>query len=458
MRNRFEPISGMKGFLLIWLGQFISVLTSSMSAFGLSIWMFEKTQSATAMALMQVFFITPFLLMSPIAGVMVDRYNRKWMMAVSDVFSFIATGGILILFATGNMQTWYLYLAEILYGIGNTFQWPAYSAAISTMVPKEQLGRANGLMSLLDGGPGVIAPVLAGVLLPLVGLIGILGVDLATFVLALGALLLVFVPKPAPSAEGITEQGNLWQQSLFGFKYIFKRPSLLALQALLLGVNLFFGIGFAVINPMVLAKTGNNSIILGTVQSAQAIGAVVGGVIMSTWGGFKKRVNGFLLGMVIPGLFGMTFFGLGQGLSVWIPAGVMLSIAGPLCNGSNQAIWQSKVPQDLQGRVFSARRLIAWLTTPIAPLIGGTLADYVLEPAMKNNSILAQTFSPLVGTEVGSGMRLLMVICGLIASLVAISGFFMPRVRNVETLLPDLGAQSGVEKESEPYPGLEVDF
>ncbi|MEN6572098.1 MAG: MFS transporter [Anaerolineaceae bacterium] len=456
MLKRFEAISGMKGFMVVWVGQLISVLTSSMSAFALSIWMYEKTQSATAMALMQVFFITPFLIMSPIAGVMVDRYNRKLMMAISDACSFVATAAVLILFASGNMQTWYLYLAEILYGVGNTFQWPAYSAAISTLVPKEQLGRANGLMSLLEGGPGVVAPMLAGAMLPLVGLTGILGLDVATFILALGALLMVVVPQPKISDEGTKEQGNLLQQSLFGFKYIFKRPSLLALQGLLLGVNFFFGIGFAVIAPMILGRTGNNSIIYGSVQSAQAIGAVAGGVIMSAWGGFKKRVNGFLLGMVIPGLFGMTIFGLGQGLPVWIPAAIMMSIAGPLCNGSNQAIWQSKVPQDLQGRVFSARRLIAWLTTPIVPIIGGTLADYVLEPAMKSNTALAQTFGPLVGTGVGSGMGLILVFCGLLASIIALSGFFMPVVRNVETLLPDLGVQS--EPESAHYPGLEVEL
>src|SRR5574340_557871 len=111
MLKRFEAISGMKGFMVVWVGQLISVLTSSMSAFALSIWMYEKTQSATAMALMQVFFITPFLIMSPIAGVMVDRYNRKLMMAISDACSFVATAAVLILFASGNMQTWYLYLA-----------------------------------------------------------------------------------------------------------------------------------------------------------------------------------------------------------------------------------------------------------------------------------------------------------------------------------------------------------
>src|SRR5512138_3918040 len=125
--------TGITEFMIIWLGQIVSVLASGMSQFGLTIWMYQKTQSATAMGLMQVFFITPFLIMSPIAGVMVDRYNRKLMMMVSDLTAVIATFSVFILYATGHLQYWHLYIAAIFNGIGNTFQWPAYSAAISTM-------------------------------------------------------------------------------------------------------------------------------------------------------------------------------------------------------------------------------------------------------------------------------------------------------------------------------------
>src|SRR5512140_1264371 len=164
--KRRQP-RGMFAFILVWIGQIISILGSSMTGFGLTIWMYQQTHSATALGLMQVAFITPFLLLSPIAGVMVDRYNRKVMMMVSDLAAGLSTTILLILFATGHMQFWYLYVAQVLNGIGNTFQWPAYSAAISTMVPKKQLGRANGMMTLLDGGPGVLAPLMAGALLPL---------------------------------------------------------------------------------------------------------------------------------------------------------------------------------------------------------------------------------------------------------------------------------------------------
>jgi MFS transporter, DHA3 family, macrolide efflux protein len=186
--------AGLYGFSIIWIGQIISVLTSTMSHFALTIWLFQETGSATAMGLMQVFFLTPFLLISPFAGAMVDRYNRKLMMMVSDLAAVSATCGILVLQVTGQLQFWHLYIAAILNGLGNTFQWPAYSAAISTMLPKEHYGRANGMMSLIESGPGVFSPLLAGAMLPVIGLTGILLIDVATFTLAIGALLLVHIP------------------------------------------------------------------------------------------------------------------------------------------------------------------------------------------------------------------------------------------------------------------------
>ena len=261
--------------------------------------------------------------------------------------------------------------------------------------------------------------------------------DVATFLIALLGLLLVVIPKPVVSLDGEISRGNFLKEAAFGFKYIFKRPGLLGIQAIFLAANLFFGIGYIVIAPMVLAKTGNNSVIYGTAMSAGAIGAVAGGIIMSAWGGFKKRIHGVLIGIAIQGILGMTIFGLGAGLPVWIIAMVMINIAGPLTNASNQAIWQAKVPQDLQGRVFSARRLIAWIPTPIAPIIGGTLADYLLEPAMKSQSGLAHLFGGLVGTGVGSGMALLLVVCGILTTLSALSGYLIPTVKDAETVLPD---------------------
>ena len=195
-------LSGMLGFSLVWIGQIVSVLASGMTTFAMTIYMYQQTHSATAMAFVQVAYITPFLIMSPIAGVMVDRYNRKLMMMISDIAGATATLGLLILYATGHLQYWHIYVASAVAGIGTTFQWPAYSAAISVMLPKEQYGRANGMMSLIEAGPGVLSPFLAGALIPLIQIGGILLLDTVTFWLAILALAVVFVPQPPKTVEG----------------------------------------------------------------------------------------------------------------------------------------------------------------------------------------------------------------------------------------------------------------
>jgi MFS family permease len=440
--NSKKQISGMKGFTLVWAGQIISVLASSMTGFGMTLWMYKQTESATAMGLMQVAFITPFLAVSPIAGAMVDRYNRKLMMMVSDLGAVLSTAAILILYTTGSLEFWHLYVAAIINGLGNTFQWPAYSAAISTMVPKEQYGRANGMMSLVEAGPGVLAPMMAGAILamtiqgPFDSFALIMLIDLATFFLAIGALLLVYVPQPERTLEGEKAQGNLLKEGWYGFRYIFQRPSLLGLQMVFFFGNLFTGMGFTLFAPMILARTDQNSLIFGSVQTAGAVGGVIGGVLMSAWGGFKRRVHGVLAGWMIFGIF-FALFGASSNVTLWVIFGVLITMFGPLINTSNQAIWQSKVAPDLQGRVFSARRLIAWFTQPIAPVIAGILADYILEPAMTTSTGLASFFGPIFGRGSGAGMGLLMAFAGLVASLVGLSGYFIPFIRNVEDILPD---------------------
>ena len=328
MTTEKHRLGGMAGFLIVWLGQIISVLASGMTQFALTIWMYQQTSSATALGLMQVFYIVPFLVISPIAGVMVDRYNRKLMMMISDLAAGLGTVMILVLQSQGRLEFWMLYFVSALIGLGGAFQWPAYSAAISTMVPKEQYGRANGLMTLMEAGPGVVAPLLAGAMLPIIGLTGILAFDVITFVLAIGALLVVHVPQPPKTVEGQKESGNFFKEALYGFTYIFARPSLLGLQLVFMFGNLFTGIGFTVLAPMVLERTSNNPAALGAVMTAGAVGAVVGGIGMSIWGGFKRRVHGVLGGWIVTGL-GFAMFGLGQTLPVWILFAMLASLVGP---------------------------------------------------------------------------------------------------------------------------------
>ena len=436
--------TGMFGFTLVWLGQMISILSTNMSAFALTIWVFEKTGSATSLGLMQVFFITPFLIITPFAGVMVDRHNRKMMMMVSDVVAGLATISILLLQFFGVLEVWHLYVAAIFQGLGNAFQWPAYSATISTMIPKEQYGRANGMMSLMEMGPGVLAPMLAGALLPVIGLSGILSLDVSTFLLAILVLSAIHIPQPRRTEEGAQAQGNILKEAAFGFRYIFARPSLLGLQLIFFFGNLCAGIAYTVLAPMILLRTGNDSVSLGLVQSAGAIGGVVGGIAMSAWGGFKRRVHGVLAGWIVSSFF-FSLIGLSTWLPLWIGAAALSTLFAPLINGSNQAIWQTKVAPDLQGRVFSARTLIAWMTNPISPIIAGTLADYVLEPAMRAPGGLSSAFGWLVPAGSGAGMGLLVFFGSLGGILAGLAGYFIHAIRNAEDILPDHDAIPLVE-------------
>jgi DHA3 family macrolide efflux protein-like MFS transporter len=419
-----------------------------MTAFALTIWAYQKTGSATALGLTQVFYLTPFLIISPIAGVMVDRYNRKLMMMLSDIGACVATGLVLALQTAGVLQIWQLYIANFITGIVAAFQWPAYSASISLMVPKEQLSRANGMMSLMEIGPNVFAPLLAGALLGVIGLTGILLFDIATFITAIIALGIVFVPQPPRTEEGKAGQGSILKEAAYGFRYIFARPSLLGLQLVFLFGNLFAGIAFTLYAPMILARTGNNSIIFATVQTAGAIGGILGGIAMSVWGGFKRRVHGVLLGWMISSLFGMILFGLGRSLPWWAVMNFIGFATATIVNPSNQAIWQAKVAPDVQGRVFSARRLIAWITNPITPLIAGPLADFVFEPAMRNpNSAMANTFGDLVGVGNGAGMALIIILSGIGGFLVGLCGYFFRAIREAETIMPDHDAAAIITAE-----------
>lgn len=435
MQSTNRP-TGMAGFTLVWLGQIVSVLATNMSLFALTIWVFEETGSATALGLMQVFFIGPLLVVTPFAGVLVDRHNRKLMMMVSDLTAGLATLSILALQALGILEVWHLYAAAIFQGLGNAFQWPAYSAAISTMIPKEKYGRANGMMSLIDMGPGVIAPMLAGALLPAIGLTGILSLDVVTFLLAIGVLLFVHIPQPPGTVEGAQAQGNILREAVFGFRYIFARPSLLGLQLVFFFGNLCSGMALTVLAPMVLSRTGNDSVSLGFVLSAGAIGGVVGGIAMSAWGGFQRRVHGVLGGWIVSSFF-FALLGLGTWVPFWVAMNALAALFIPLINGSNQAIWQTKVAPDVQGRVFSARTLIAWLTNPISPLIAGTLADYVLEPAMRAPGGLSALFVGLVPPGPGAGMGLLIFFSCLGGMLAGLTGYFVHPIRHAEDILPD---------------------
>ena len=442
MEQQTSSLTGMKGFTIIWMGQFASLLGSAMTNFALTIWAWETTGTATALAMTGLAFVLPNILVYPIAGALVDRWNRKLVMMLSDLAAGIGTIAIFLLYSAGILQIWHLYIIFTFMGLFGSFQFPAYSAAVSTMVDKEQYGRASGMLSLAQNASGIFAPIAAGILLNVVGTGGILLFDIVSFIIAIGALLLVHIPQPVVTAE--QKKSTLLEDSVFGFKYILARPGLLGLQLTFFLLNFSGSLIFPLLAPMVLSQTGNNTVILGTVNSAFGAGGLIGGIILSAWGGPKKKVHGVLLGLALSSLLGYTVLGLANGPILWVAGAFIMMAFNPIINGSNQAIWQSKVSPELQGRVFSARAFIAMISQPIAMIITGPLADGILLPGMMEGGLLVPYFGWLIGVGPGKGISLLYLLMGFVGATFGFGAYMFKQVRDVETLLPDHDEVTGM--------------
>ncbi len=425
---------GMKAFAAIWIGQVFSLTGTAMTTFALTLWAWGQTGRATSLSLVAFFSFAPMVLVCPISGALVDRWNRRFTMAISDVASGLTTLAVLILHATGKLQVWHLFITGTCTSIFQSFQWPAYSSTISVMVPKKHYGRASGMMSLAESGSAILAPIFASALYGRIGLPGILAIDLITLSIAVSTLFWADIPKIPRSAE----KKSLLKDSLFGIGYILKHRSLLSLQSVFFFGNLVSTIGFTLINPMILSRTANNERILATVQSTAAFGGIAAGLLITAWGGPKKKVNGVLLGWALSGLLGFIILGIGRSLPVWLVGSFIGAFFMPFVGSSNQAIWQSKVPPALQGRVFAIRIIVAQLATPLALLAAGPLADRVFEPAFKHQAnLFSHIFGTVFGSSAGSGMAFLIALSGLLTAAVGFLGYAFPAVRDVEQRIQD---------------------
>ena len=435
---------GMRAFSIVWVGQFVSLLGTGMTRFALTLWAWELTGEATALALMAFFGFAPGIILTPFAGALVDRWNRKLVMMLSDIGAGLATVALFALSLGGGLQIWHIYAAGAFASAFEAFQFPAYSAAISTMVDKKQFARTSAMLSLAGSASSIIAPIAAAALYGLVRLDGILLIDIITFLFALATLAIIAIPPAARSAEGEASRGGLLSEALYGFRYILARPSLFGLQMTFFMGNLLQTTVFVLFSAMILARTGNDEATLALVNAALGIGGVAGGVAITVWGGFRRRIHGVLLGWII-GSIGVVLVGIGQSVPVWIVGVLIGTVISPMINASNQAIWQSKVQPDIQGKVFSARVMIAQITAPLAMIAGGLLADNVFEPAMRPSGDLAGLFGGLVGVGPGAGMGLMFVLFGSLTILVGLAGYPIPAIRNVETIVPDFDSQPTTE-------------
>lgn len=402
----------MRGFTVIWLGQIVSLLGSAMTWFAFTIWAWEKTGKASALATISFFVFLPAVLLTPVAGALVDRWNRKLVMLLSDFATALGTLTIFLVYTFGDLQIWHIYIVGIVAGFFTAFQYPAYAAAVTTMLSKKDYARAEGMLGSARALSGILAPIFAAALLGWIGLNGIMLIDLATFLFAFGTLILIHIPQPKQTAVGLQSKGTLLQEILFGFRYIREKQSLRSLTNLFMLAYVFIAIGATLIAPLVLSLTQNNESALAAVQSTGAVGGIVGSGILSLWGGTRRRIHNILIGGAGAGLLGILWLGLSGGILFWAIGSFFFAFFEPFVEGGNLALWQSKVEADVQGRVFAARQLLVQV-----PYLFGTLLAGYLAEAITISSVL--------------------IFAGIAGALVFLCGYLFSGVRDAETLLPD---------------------
>jgi hypothetical protein len=429
-----SPRAAMPVFLLIWFGQMVSLLGSGLTGFALGVWVYERTGSVTQFALIALSTTLPAIVISPIAGALVDRWNLRWTMLLSDCGAGLSILFLALMLFAGRLEVWHIYLAMSASSTCNAFQWPAYSAATTLLVPKQHLGRASGLVQMGQSVGQLISPVLAGVLIVTIQIQGIIMLDFATFLFALVTLLSARFPEAKTVAGREVGKGSLLHEATYGWIYIRSRPGLLGLLIFLAISNFLMGVIEVLATPLVLSFA--SPAVLGTVLSIGGSGMLVGSVVMSTWGGPLRLIKSVFGFMLLSGLC-VIVAGLRPSGQLFALATFFFCLGLPIINGSIQVIFQRKVALDVQGRVFALMRMIAGSSLPLAYVVAGPLADRVFEPLMTSGGLLAGSIGQLIGVGPGRGIGLMFITLGALTMLVTVVAYQYPRLRLLEEELPD---------------------
>lgn len=421
----------MRTFLTIWAGQVVSLVSSGMTGFALGLWVYEQTGQATPFVLIALFNAIPPFIVSPFAGVLVDRLNRKTVMLLADTTTAVSTLLLFFLFSQGQLQLWQLYLAALVTSAAGIFQMLAYQTIVTSLVPREQLSRANAMVQTAHSLAAILSPIAAAAAYGTLGLSFIFGLDLAGFAVAALMLLIVRIPQPAAQAVKFSLLADL----RMGFDYLRTRPGLISLAVLISLLNLMLSASTVLSTPMILGFT--TAQVLSVMQSVSSVGLLLGGVWASAGHQPQRKVLTIVLCAIVSGL-GLAASGL-QPSPVLIAVGFFLFMFPiTMINASIRAVVQVKVPENLQGRVFSLIVMISRGGVLLSMLLAAPLADQLFEPAMAVGGSLGRgLLGTLLGAGPGRGIGLMLLVSGIGMVTAALGMFAYPRMRHVERELPD---------------------
>ncbi|MEM6428396.1 MAG: MFS transporter [Deinococcota bacterium] len=422
----------MKAFLIIWLGQTASSVGSKMTGFAVGIWIFEQTGQATALALTNIFASIPTLILVLFSGIIVDRVKRKRLMMAGDTVAGCSTLVLIMLFNAGQLEIWHLYIAYAVNAPFDTLQGLAYQSSMSLLVPKQHYARVSGLATLTWYSGNILSPVFAAAIYSVGGLLGVMLVDILTFIIAIVTVGVSRIPQPTPTPDASSY--TIRQQLAYGFRYIWDRPALRTLVVVSCLWTLFHDA--TPDTAMVLARTGNDERVLALVGAASGIGGVIASLIVGVWGGPKRRMLAFGWGMVSAGI-GKMFKGLGRGITTWAPAQAYTSANFPVMGSARQAVLMAKVDPASQGRFFASLKIATGLVSLVTQILMGPLGDYVFEPAMAEGGALAPYLGGVFGTGPGAGFSVQFTLLGLGMTGVGVLALLQKRLRTIETDLVD---------------------
>jgi len=434
-----SPRQNFRTFLLIWVGVTVSGLGSALTGFVIGVWAFRQTGSATLYSLIAVAGIVPALLVSPFAGALADRWDRRRMMVGATVAAMVVTAATAALMATGRLQVWHLYATSLIASVVGASVRPASMAVFTSLIPPEQFGRANGMMHFGGAGIRVAAPVLAGILLARIHATGVLLLDLASFAVVLVVFLSVRIPQPRRAAAAPGPRPSLLADAGEGWRYVRQRPGIFGMLLYFSAIGIAPVISMILLTPLVLRTA--DEVVLGTVMSVAGAGTLAGGFLMSTWGGPRRRFHGIIAAGTILGV-SVIVAGLRSDPAVIAAGAFGIALGGPIATGCFNALWQVKTPLHLHGRVFATITMVAESSMPLALLAAGPAADYLLEPLMAPGGALSGTLGPVLGMGPGRGIGLLYVGLGVFVLAATAIASRMPRLRFVEDELEDAVGRS----------------
>ncbi|MFZ2781957.1 MAG: MFS transporter [Rectinemataceae bacterium] len=395
-------------FFTIFAGQALSLFGSSLVQFALVWYLAKQTGSATLLATATLAGMLPQIVLSPFAGVLVDRWNRRRVMIVADASIALATLVLALLFLTGKIQIWHIYVLMGIRSCGSAFHGPAMNASISLMVPKDQLSRISGLYQTLQGLITIVSSPAGALLIEVMPIQGVLMIDIVTAIIAILPLFFFSIPQPPRSPDAPAVKSTYFSDLRAGFRYVRAWPGLVAIIAMAMCINFFITPTSSLIPLLVTKHFEKGALQLGFLDSIFGVGMIAGGLILSAWGGFSKKIRTICMGIAGIGL-SILVLGLAPANMFWLALGSMalLGLAVPFANGPLAAILQTVVAPDMQGRVMSLMDSLCSAMTPLSLAIIGPIADSV-------------------------GLRPCFIVSGLFCLFLGIASRFMPALAHLE--------------------------